>query len=225
MEARVELHGDDPGPPPTHQPELFSQEEEPGGARPDRLFEVCPQAQVLRRTVQQIVDPVPSLPALDDPVPQMVEQLPDILSFFWALSPDPEQVIEVPKILPEDVSLRTAVREPQLAEQLVEVPTIVSWSLLQLIMEQNADIPVPGRGGRIAGLQGFLPGQSPTALHGSQERISEWIVEQNVDFPVGGSLQDCRPGQSSSSSSHVPARVSEALDEPGEVFFSQFSPK
>ena len=35
----------------------------------------------------------------------------------------------MPKILPEDVSLRTAAREPQLAEQLVEVPTIVSWSL------------------------------------------------------------------------------------------------
>ena len=43
--------------------------------------------------------------------------------------PDPEQVIEVPKILPEDVSVRTVVREPQLAEQLVEVPTLVSLSL------------------------------------------------------------------------------------------------
>ena len=98
---------------------------------------------------------------------------PDVLRFFRALSPDPEQVIEVPKILPEDVSLRRAVRE----QQLVEVPTIVSWSLLQLIMEQNADIPVPGRGGRIAGLQGFLPGQSSTSLLGSQERISSRIVD------------------------------------------------
>ena len=49
-------------------------------------------------------------------------------------------------------------------------------------------------------------------------------MEQNVDFPVGGGLQDFRPGQSSSSSSHVPARVSEALDEPGKGFFSHFSP-
>ena len=135
----------------------------------------------------------------------MVQQLLDVLRFFCVLSLDPEQVIEVPKILLEDVSLRTAVREPQLAEQLVEVPTIVSYSWLQLIVEQNDDIPVPGRGGRIAGLQGFLPGQSSTALHGSLERFSERIVEQNVDSPLVEGLQDFLPGQSSSSSSHVPA--------------------
>ena len=75
--------------------------------------------------MQQIVDAVPLVQILDALVPQMVEQLPDILRFFRALSPDPEQVIEVPKIFSEDVSLRTAFREPQLAEQLVEVPTIV----------------------------------------------------------------------------------------------------
>ena len=92
--------------------------------------------------MQQIVEIAP-LPILDDSAPQTVEQLPDVLlRFFRALSPDPEQVIEVPMILPEDVSLRTAVREPQLVEQLVEVPTVVSWSMLQQIMEQNVDIPV-----------------------------------------------------------------------------------
>ena len=115
--------------PPTPQPELFelSFEEEPGGVRPDRLSAVSgPQERVQRRTVQQIVDPVTSLPTLDDPAPQMVEQLPDILHFLRALSPDPEQDIEVPKILPMDVPMRTMVREAQLAEQLVEVPTIVS---------------------------------------------------------------------------------------------------
>ena len=109
--------------------------------------------------MQQIVDIAP-LPILDDPAPHMVAQLPDVLRFFRALSPDPEQVVEVPAILPEDVSLRTAVREPQLVEQLVEVPTIVSWSLLQQIMEQNVDIPVVDRGsGAGGGLSGFLPGQ------------------------------------------------------------------
>ena len=82
MGARVEQHGDDPSPPPTPQPELFSLEEEPGGARPDRLSAVSgPQERAQRRTVQQIVDPVPLLPTLDDPAPQMVEQLPDILHF------------------------------------------------------------------------------------------------------------------------------------------------
>ena len=78
------------------------------------------------------------------------------------------------------------------------------YSWLQIRMEQNVDIPVPGRGGRISGLQGFPPGQSPTALHSSEERISERIAEQIVDIPSGG-LQDFRPGQSSCSSSHVPA--------------------
>ena len=70
-------------------------------------------------------------------------------------------------------------------------------------------------------LQGFLREQSSTALHVSQERISERIVEQIVDFRVGGGLQDFRPGQSSSSS-HVPAGVHEALGELAEGFFALF---
>ena len=98
----------------------------------------------------------------------------------------------MPKILPEDVPMRITVRDTQLVEQLVEVPTIVSHSSLQLILE-HVDIPVSDGGGRLAGLQGFLPRQSSTALHGSQERISERIVEQRVDFPVGGGLQDFLP--------------------------------
>ena len=73
------------------------------GSRPDRLAGVRPQERVLRRTVQQIVDPVPSLPTLVDPAPQMVEQLLDIMHFFDTLTPDPEQVIEVPKIFSDDV--------------------------------------------------------------------------------------------------------------------------
>ena len=157
--ARDELYCHDPGPPRpppspptphTHQPELFSlDDEEPGGSRPDRLFVVSrPQDRVQRRTVQQIAD-IALLPTLDD--------LPDVLRFFRALSSDPEQVIEVPKILPEDVFLRTAVREPQLAEQLVEVPTIVSYSWLQVGMEQNVDIPVHGRGGESLVFKVFFP--------------------------------------------------------------------
>ena len=149
------------------------------GSRPDRLSEVRPQEWAQRRTVQQIVDPVP-LPTLDDPAPQMVGQLLNLAQFFDAPFPGPEQVIEVPKILSDDVPMRTPVREPQLVEQLVEVPTIVSWSLLQLISKQNVDVPVPGRGGRIAGLQGFLPGQSssassssPAGVHGSADGPGE----------------------------------------------------
>ena len=55
-----------------------------------------------------------------------------------------------PKILPVGVPFRAE-------EQLVEVPTIVSNSSLQWIMEQNVDIPVPGRGGRLAVFKVFFP--------------------------------------------------------------------
>ena len=153
----------------------------------------------------------------------MVEQLPDVLRFFATLLPVPEQVIEVPKILLDDVPERTAVRVTQLAEQLVEVPTVVSYSSLQWTVEQHVDIPVPRRRGRIAGLQGFLPGQSSTATPSSKKRTSERIAEQIVGFPVSrGGLPDFRPGQVSSSSSHVPARDQEGLDEPGEGVFRSF---
>ena len=87
----------------------------------------------------------------------------------------------MPKILPFDVSMRTAVRVPQLAEQLVEVPTIISYSSLQRTVEHYVNIPVPGVGGPSSGLQGFS-GQSSTALPSSKKRISERIVEQIVDL-------------------------------------------
>ena len=65
-------------------------------ARPDRLCEVRPQDRDLRRTVDQIVDAVPGLPAFDVPVPQMLDQPLALLAAFDFLVP--EQVIEVPKI-------------------------------------------------------------------------------------------------------------------------------
>ena len=207
MGARVELYGDDPGP-PTPQPELFSlYDEEPGGTRPDRIATLSgPQERDLRRTLQQIVDAVPLVPFLD--VPQTVEQLVDVLQFLDALIPVAEQVIEVPKIFVERIPPRTSVRQPQLAEQLVEVPTIVSFSSLQRIMEQTVDIPVPQGGGRHADLQGFLRGQSSTG------------IEQIVD-----GLQGFRPGQSSSASSSSPAGVHGSAGGPRGGFFSHFSPK
>ena len=102
----------------------------------------------------------------------MVEQLPHVLRFFTTLLPVPEQDIEVPKILLDYVPMRTVLRDTQLAEQLVEVPTIVSYFSLQRTTEQHVDVPVPRRGGRNAGLQGSLPGQSSTASPLSPERIS-----------------------------------------------------
>ena len=68
-----------------------------GGRRPGVLKEPEPPNvvdRVLRRTVDQIVDTVPLVPLLDDPVPQMVDT---ILEFFRALDPPvDEQVIAVP---------------------------------------------------------------------------------------------------------------------------------
>ena len=131
-----------------------------------------PQGRVLRHVVGHL-----PAPALDVSVPQMVDQLPDIEQFFRALSPDPEQVIEVPKILPLDVPMRAVVRVTQLVEQLVEVPTTVSYSSLLRTVEQHVDIPVPGGGGSVSSLHGFLPGQRSTSSP-SRKRISERIVEQ-----------------------------------------------
>ena len=106
--------------------------------------------------------------ALDAPVLQMVEQLPNVLQFFLTRWPvgaeqvwncEARQVIDVPKISKDWTQQRLVdtLRQPQMAEQLVEVPTIVSYPLHGLV-EQNVDIPVPHvRGGRVGvrGLQGF----------------------------------------------------------------------
>ena len=58
--------------------------------------------------------------------------------------------------------------------------------------------------------------------HGSLERISERIVEQNVGFPVGGGVQDFLPGQSSSASFSSPAGVLGSANGPGEGVFRTF---
>ena len=123
------------------------------GARPGSVTDPRPQVRVQRHTVDQMVD-APLPPTFDVPVPLMVEQL-----LLGVLSPldfrVAEQVIEVPKILLDDVPERMAVRGTQLAEQLVEVPTPVSYSYSsQRSMEQIVDIPASVRG--VSGsLQGF----------------------------------------------------------------------
>ena len=64
-----------------------------------------------------------------------------------------EQVIDVPKIIFEDIPSRTPPREPRLAEQLVEVLTE------PVFVEHTVDIPVPCGGGRRGELQGPVLGQ------------------------------------------------------------------
>ena len=147
----------------------------------------------------------PFVEILDLPVPQMVGDVTDTFRFLDL--PMAEQVIEVPKISCSPCPSRYPVPEPQSAEQLVEVPTVLSP--LQ-IAEQIVDTPVPlGRGKRR--VQGFLPEQSSTATP-SVERISERTVEQIVDTSSGVGL-----GQGSASSAGV-------ADEDFTWGFSHFSP-
>ena len=80
------------------------------GSRPDRLAGARPQEMVQRHAVEQIGDSAPFLPSLDVPVPLMGEQLVEVHKLLDVAVP--EQVIEVPKILLENVSMRTAVGEP-----------------------------------------------------------------------------------------------------------------
>ena len=111
--------------------------------------------------MEQTTDYAPMVQILDPPVAHMADQLVDVFKQFDFQVP--EQVIEVDMIFLEDFQMRTfrsSLLEPQLAEQLVEVPTIISFSSLQRTVEQNVDIPVVGGGGACGGLSGFLPGQS-----------------------------------------------------------------
>ena len=180
-------------PPP--QPVLFSlYDEEPGGGRPEAFVEPRPQARVQRHTVEHITDLVrvaPMVQILDAPVPQSGDQLP--------LMPDPEQVIEVPKILLDDVPMRAAVRDTQLGEQLVEVPTqpwYVAMVLASKVFSRRELRRIiagleGGGGGARGGLQGSRAGQNSAA-----------VVEQIVDIPVpqvrregGGGFQGSLPVQ------------------------------
>ena len=179
------------------------------GGRPAPLSEVAGwQERVQRHCVEHLAEVCPIVQILDADV--LVPLLVDQYAAIWNMEEDilvaadhldrdfevPELVIEVPKISLDVIPLRTLVPEPQLAEQLVEVQTIVLFSSFQRIMEQTVDIPVPQGGGRHADLQGFLRGKSSTG------------AEQIVDIP-GGGLH--RPGQSSSSA-----------DEPGKGVFRTF---
>ena len=119
---------------------------------------------------------------LDAPVPQTVDNATDALRILDL--PMAEQVIEMPKISCSPRPSRSFIPEPQSAEQLVDVPTVLSPLR---IAEQIVGSPFPrGRGKRR--VQGFLPRQSSTATPSSVERFSERIVEQIVDSSPGGGL-------------------------------------
>ena len=110
---------------------------------------------------------------LEVPVPQMGGTAAEHCSVLCCkLLVVAEPVIEVPKIFLDRTPQRLGdcLRQPQMVEQLVHVPTVVSYSSLQQITAEQIG------GGARGGLQGSLPRQNSAALH----------VEQTVDIPVPG---------------------------------------
>ena len=152
------------------------------GLRPAPLWEPLPQERVQRHTVELIIESFVPVQVLDAPVPQLEgEQLVEFFQKFDA-PVVPESDIEVPKISLDMARRRLGgyLRRPLMAEPLVEVPTIVSYSSLFLrTAEQIIDIPVPQDRGVCGGegvLQGFSPGLGSTAYSGADL----------VDIPVPG---------------------------------------
>ena len=160
-----------------------------GAARVDP----APQERMQRHTVEHRIEACPFVQILDAPVPQAGDQL--VEAFRHLDLPIPEQVVEVPKI--SSSSRRSGwCRVPlvqQTAEQLVEVPTIVSVASLRALVEQNVDIPVlHGRGCRAGrgGLQGLRRGQVSTASSSHSPGAADFTPSMpaaHVDTDSGGS--------------------------------------
>ena len=172
----------------------------PQGGRPAPLPEVAGwQGRLERHVMEDLGSICPSVQILAVPVLQVVEQPEEVDSFFRNFVPAvAEQVIEVPKLaLLVCAVQRAALPEPQLVEQLVEVPTVLSYSLLQQrTAEQTIDSAVPRRGGGArGGLQGFSQGQDSTAVCGAASLV--------ISAPHGrgggarGGLQGLSQGQGS----------------------------
>ena len=198
----------------------------PHPTRPTPLVEVRPQRRVLRHVVEDLGELAPLVQILDLPVPQTVDYVADALRILDF--PIAEQVIEVPRISCSPCPSRSPIPEPQTAEQLVDVPTVLSPTRIALqIAEQIVDTPVP-RGRSQRRVQGFLPRQSSAATPSAEEPISERIVEQSV-FPssvkraserIEEQLVDTSPGGGLAQSSASSAGLA---DEDFAGFFALFT--
>ena len=125
--------------------------------RPLPLVEVRPSARAQRHIVEDLGELAPSVQILDLPVPQTVDSVTDI--WLSLDRPIAEQVIAVPTVSCSSCPLRSCVPEPQLADQLVEVSTVLTPTRIALqIAEQIVATPVPR--GRV---HGSLPGQSSSS--------------------------------------------------------------
>ena len=111
-----------------------------GGSWPDRLLDVSgPQERVLRRTVEQIVEPVRGVPVLDALVSQMVDQAAEVVRFFVSLLVVAEQVIEVPTVISERCSrLRSWRNSWWKCRRLLD---LLGWREARALFEQLAAGP------------------------------------------------------------------------------------
>ena len=116
-------------------------------ARPDRLYEVRLQPGVLRHTGAHFVDFSPFVQIHDIPVPQMGgDQVVEFMRKLDSPALD-EQVIAVPKISLDRVPKRFPRRRTRKADQLVEVPTIISFSSLRTVEHSSSSGSGGGGGG------------------------------------------------------------------------------
>ena len=212
----------------THYTAMFRENPLPAGALqlvPRRARRPClgeprgPQEQIQQRSVEQRAESFPMVQMLCIPVPQLVDQLVEVLKRLDTAVV--EQVIAVPKISPSrfvwfSVSgrwrnscwkcLLSCLQQP--CAQIVDVPVLCARGVSGYgslhgslpgqrsfpSAQQTVDIPVPGRGGSgRGGLQGFHP------RHCSQ-RTAEQIVD--IPFP-GGRPQDFSPDLGSAAPSEV----------------------
>ena len=134
--------------------------------RPPPLVDVRPSSRAQRHIMEDLGGLAPLVQILDLPVPQTVDSVMEVLRFLDL--PLAEQAISVPKISCSSCPSRACVPEPQLADQLVEVPTVLTPTRIALqIAERIVDTPVPR--GRV---HGFLLGQSSTS---SLPESVEWV--------------------------------------------------
>ena len=134
--------------------------------RPSPLVEVRPSVRAQRHVVEQLADIAPMVQILDSPEPQMVVQLLEVFRLLDKQLPD-EQAISVPKISCSPCPSRSRVPEPQSADQLVEVPIVLTPTRIAVqIAEQIVDTPVPR--GRVRGLP-------------AQGRHDEWVCVVDVE--------------------------------------------
>ena len=109
--------------------------------RPLPLDEVRPSSRAQRHTMEDLGELAPLVQILDLPVPRTVDSVTEVLRFLDC--PLVEQVIFVPKISCSPCPSRSRVPEPQSADQLVEVPTVLTPTRIALqIAERIVDTPV-----------------------------------------------------------------------------------